>query len=104
MLEGPFKPNHAKAKALGFDGRRFEGYFYLDEKIITLSLVVSRYPRKGNFEAFVNNLLKQGFTVQVPTPLPQMRSFLIKHGFVTVTVVDPHVGNVELWVKRPSQQ
>ncbi len=96
---GPIDAGSDEANKIGFTSDLFEGYIYMNCNEVIISLVESIQPRRGNLSRFVSDLIKAGFTVKIPTPLPKMLQFVKKHGFKKTDVIDPTMGRVEVWTK-----
>lgn len=89
------------ANDFGFTSELFEGYLWIKDNMITISLILSRYPSQGNFKTLVNTILNSGYSVRVPTPSAQMRAILKRWDFKPLDVYEMAVSEwVEYWVKN----
>ncbi len=57
-----------------------EGYAVLEKDEIWLSLIISKFPGKGNFKRFLKEVEKK-FTVCVPSPSGLMAYICLKRGY-----------------------
>jgi hypothetical protein len=90
-----------RGKVFDFTSDKFElvSYLWRMDNSIVISFVASK--KKGNFRGLVENILKQGLSVKVPTPLPDMKRIVIKCGYTRTFEDDPGMGPVEVWVLEP---
>jgi|WetSurMetagenome_2_1015567.scaffolds.fasta_scaffold01420_30 hypothetical protein len=97
--DGLIEPN--KNAPFGFSLDFFYGYLWKEKNSIYLSLIISRYPGKGNFKKLVNSILLSGFTCKVPNPLFIMKYILEKWGFKkTYEYVEIAGEDVEVYTKK----
>jgi hypothetical protein len=87
---------------LGFTPDKFEGYLWLTDRAIYISLVVSLDERKGHVRGLIDRILASGYTVKVPVPSVRMESILRRKGF-TQTWEPGELGACEVWVKAPEE-
>ena len=78
MIEPGQAPEH-----WGFTKANFEedSYLWITGKKCTISFIVSKKKGHGNFSKLVQAIEKDGFRIEVPTPLGQMQAILMKWGF-----------------------
>lgn len=78
----PVLPGSRFGKSIGFTSELFDGYLWVNEDEIYVSLVTSLKPGEGNFRRLLETLLATGKTIKVPTPPDKMRSILKRYRFV----------------------
>jgi len=102
--DGLIQPDSELARRLGFTSDKFEGWLWKHDKYIYISSIISKKPGSGNFRSLVNNILKLGFGVKVPTPSTQMRAILERWGFRRTTEYAEEFNDyVEVWVKEAEE-
>jgi hypothetical protein len=97
MTDGIIELDSPVAVALGFTSDKFGGYLWKKGSTITISFISSLTPGRGDFSTLIKNMLSAGYRIVVPTPLAQMEQILKKWGFRPSLVLDPDMGNVEVW-------
>jgi len=82
MTNGMVELDSAFGKEIGFTSDKFSpaSYLWLDEGVITISMIESLHPGKGNFREMIDQIRKKGYAVEVPAPFPRMRKILEKLG------------------------
>ena len=82
LKQGMMSPGEAPAH-WGFTEANFAGdsYLWITGKRCTISFIESKKKGKGNFSKLVKAIEKDGFTVEVPTPLGLMQAILTRWGF-----------------------
>lgn len=69
-------------KEIGFTKDKFDGYLWSSEyNTITLSIVWSIYPGKGNFLTVLNNIKDRGYNILAYDTSKRMTKILEKFGF-----------------------
>ena len=74
-LDTPF------ARSIGFTSDKFSGWLWKVNDVICISMITSIEEGKGHFGKLCKDLLRNGFTVQIPTPLGRMESIVRKNGY-----------------------
>lgn len=71
------------AKSIGFTSDKFTewSYLYYHGDILWISLIATVKPRNGDFRAMMENIIKEGYTFRIPTPLGRMSKICIKQGW-----------------------
>jgi len=86
-------------KRLGFTSDKFDGYLWKIGNYIYISFIESKNKGKGNFSRFLQEIIKAGFGIKVPTPMGRMPLILAHKGFKPTTEFFPEVGeDVDVWV------
>ena len=98
-VEGIIKPGSRIGKSLGFTREKFDGWLWIMDNAIYLSMIFSLDPGKGNLSKLMNNILKEGFIVKVPTPLGRMLDIVQAKGFYPVPE-----GEYMVWIKQPKRK
>jgi hypothetical protein len=98
-MSGEIRIGHPLATELGFTSERFDGYLWLLDNDLYVSLVDAKTQGQGHFRAFVEAALAKGYTVKIPTPLGQMEYIVRRWGFQQ-TVEPSELGPCEVWVRR----
>lgn len=85
---------------LGFTSDKFQGYLYRINKIIYISFIISLNPNKGNLNKLFNEIENHGYQIRVPSPFPNMKSILIRKGFVKSYEYEEKLNEtIEVWSK-----
>jgi len=84
------------AKKWGFTSDKFDGYLWHTGKTIIISFIVSLKEGQGNFKHLVQNILADGFNIQIPTPSSRMRYLALKWGGKEKWIEDKTFGEVEV--------
>lgn len=90
------------ARSLGLTKERFKKGTYLFKKDneIYISFVYSLKEGQGHFRELIENCLKKGYIVKIPTPLGRMVDIVTKNGFKrTIEYHEKTDEDVEVWVK-----
>lgn len=91
-LDSPF------AQKLGFTSDKFGGYLWGKNGAITISLVESLEPGKGNFKRLLDNIEAQGYRIEIPSPSVRMTEIAKKRGLKQHFVYDEEMEHmVEVW-------
>ena len=90
------------ANSLGFTKDKFFGYLWQDDKdgTITISLIDSKDPGKGNLKKLFSTIEGKGYRIVVPNPMPQMEKILERWGYDKSTAYDKRFGTIDLWQKK----
>ena len=98
MQDGIIELDSEQAKAWGFTSDKFftGSYLWKDNNTIIVSFIWSKYQGKGNFKRLIENILKDNFTIQIPTPSDRMRFLAKKWGGKDKMERDPELGPVEV--------
>ena len=100
--DGIILPDSEFGRRIGFTSDKFYGYLWKRGDSIYISMIVSKKPMQGNFSRFIDNILRLGYKVKVPTPIGIMPLILAKKGFKKTHEYDEKFGGmVEVWVKEP---
>lgn len=85
--------------AWGFTADRFvEGsYLWKSHGTVTITLIGSVHQGRGYFKHLVQEIERDGYDLEVPTPLAEMRRILSKWGWKKGEANDPEMGLVEVW-------
>ena len=86
---------------LGFTSDKFDGWMWKNEDCIYISFIESKDEGKGNLSRLFDNIVEQGYTIKVPTPMGRMISILTKKGFKRTTEPADEFGEnetCEVWV------
>lgn len=89
---------------LGFTSDKFHKASYLWKvgRTISISAIMSLERGKGYFRGLVENLLQNGFTIHIPTPLPEMGRIVQKQGYRFLRIISEK-GTFEVWQMTPKQ-
>jgi hypothetical protein len=87
----------------GFHENLFDGWLWKIRDAIWISFIISYHPGKGNFNALIRNILAEGFTVKIPTPLGQMERIVRKNGY-TKNIENTDIGECEVWTLKPTAE
>ena len=95
LLDTPY------AKKIDFTSEKFRSCSWLWKvgDYIYLSMLWSKKENQGNVTNLIDNIIKSGYGVKVPTPFPKMVMICAKRGFKRTIEVDPVQGNCEVLVK-----
>lgn len=94
-------PDSEMGLLLGFTSENFSGYLWKEENYITCSILVSKFPGRGNVQQLFKRILELGYTVKVPTPSNRMQGILEHLNFKCTQTINPLVGSIEVWEKSP---
>lgn len=103
MNDGMIAPGEAPA-SWGFTAERFaaDSYLWKEGNRVMISFIEAKTKGKGHFSALVKAIEADGFKVDVPTPLGQMKSILNRWGWKPRKIEDAQTGEtVTVW-RRPS--
>lgn len=94
-----------RANELGFTPDLFFGYLWETDDKLTVSLIESLCPGKGNFGKLLRRLLATGKIVSVPIPFARMKAILEAKGFQQVyePAYDPngeYIEHVGCWQRQ----
>jgi len=93
---GMIKLDSSFAKKIGFTSDKFEGYLWRDEKVITISVIISLQEGQGHLRELIERIEEKGYHILVPTPMPAMMILLKRWGF-TSRFQDGMFGPVNIW-------
>jgi hypothetical protein len=88
-------------KELGFISERFDGWLWLDNERVLISMIVSREEGCGHLSALFKAIEGRGWRVAVPTPFPRMEAILKRKGFVP-HFEETELGPCEVWEREKS--
>lgn len=95
LLDEPF------AKKIGFTSDKFKhSWLWKVDNHIWLSMIWSKKERQGYTTNLIDNILKEGYGVKVPTPFPKMVSICAKRGFKHI-IEEGEDGQYDVLVKEP---
>ncbi|MBD2364463.1 hypothetical protein H6G36_25375 [Anabaena minutissima FACHB-250] len=95
-------PDSEFALKLGFTSDKFLGYLWQDNQRITVSAILSKVPRQGNFTKLVEAIESSGFVLEIPNPSPDMIRYLAKRNFSPFKQWDSQLEEVEVWRRSPA--
>lgn len=84
MKNGIIYPDSKSSKEIGFSSNLFEGYLWKENQLIIISLIVSKFPNRGNLKALFDCIRNKGFDIFVPTPSNRMRGICVAYGMKSV--------------------
>jgi hypothetical protein len=98
MIDGMLSPGEAPAP-WGFTPDRFskDSYLWKDGSRIIISFIEAKQKGKGHFSPLVKAVRADGFSVDVPTPLREMKAILKRWDWKPRYVEDVQMGPVEVW-------
>jgi len=91
------------ARDLGLTKERFRKGTYLFKKgnEIYISFIYSLQEGQGHFKELIENCIKKGYTVKIPTPMGRMVDIVKKNGYEKRLEFSEEMGeSVEVWVKE----
>lgn len=85
----------------GFSEDLFGGYLWEVDNVVWISLIISNKPGQGNTQRLFKRILKEGYTIKVPTPSTVMEIILRKMDFKETIewFGEPFNENGVVWVK-----
>jgi hypothetical protein len=89
------------AKLIGFTSDKFSDYSYLwnTGRSIYISIIGTTKKGNGDFRKLVQNILRYGYDVRIPTPLGKMLYLVQKNGYVKTKAWDENNEcYTEIWV------
>jgi len=101
LKDGIILPDSEFGKKIGFTSDKFRGYLWKRGDSIYVSMIISKKPCRGNFSRLIENILRLGYKVKVPTPIGIMPLILAKKGFKKTYEYYKELGMVEVWIKEP---
>lgn len=88
-------------KKLGFISTKFDGWLWLIENYVYISMITSLNSGNGNLSKLFDKILEMGYGIKVPTPLGNMILIVNKKGFKKTFEYDSEMGcDCEVWVKN----
>jgi hypothetical protein len=105
MEDGIIKLDTEFAQKIGFTSDKFDGYLWKNGNYITISFIISKKPKQGNFKRLLDAIESKGYGIEVPTPFARMRKILLDRGGFKVSVLpfdEEHGINdpCEVWIKE----
>jgi len=96
----------AYARRIGLLKDRFttQTFLWKREGEVYISFVETHSPGQGHFRELVENLLKMGYVVKIPTPLGRMEHLVQSNGYTKTIETTPHGDPCEVYVKTPGGQ
>lgn len=95
-LDTPF------AEKIGFTSDKFySSWLWRLEDYIWISMIHSKYEKKGNVKNLLDNIKKIGFKIKVPVPFERMKKIVKKAGFKqTYELIKTINGmeEIEVWI------
>jgi hypothetical protein len=93
-----------EAERFGFTPHRFNrpSYLWRDGTTIIVGFIESAHPRHGDFRRLVEEILRQGFRVAIPTPLGRMAGIVLRNGYQRVVETTEQGESCEVWFLEPS--
>ena len=88
IKDGMIAPATWEAHHLGFDLKKFSGYLWKEGNLITISLITSLQPNKGNVKELFDRIKSLGYEIFVPCPSNRMRSICAKRGMIPTLLTD----------------
>ena len=99
------------AELIGFTSAHFEGYLWRpetineDDKHITISMIVSKFPGQGNLWNMFKAIESMGYSIVVPTPSNRMEAICAEYGFQHKILHDPDMGRLEaMYYETPKKE
>lgn len=101
MKDGQILLDTPYAKKVGFTSDKFRSCSWLWKMgdYIYLSMLWSKKENQGYVTNLIDNIIKSGFGIKVPTPFPKMVMICAKRGFMRTTEVHPIEGEYEILIK-----
>jgi len=100
VKDGIIEPDSEFGRQIGFTSDKFEGWLLKKGDVIYISLIINKQPEKDNLSKLLDNILRLGYTIKVPTPLGVIELKECKKGFRLAKVWwDLAEEWVDVWVK-----
>jgi len=81
MREGIIELDSREGKELGFTSDKFNGYLWVKDDDIYVTVITSLHPNRGNFRKLLDTIERRGYNIKVPTPSNRMTKILRIRGF-----------------------
>lgn len=103
MNDGMIKIDSEDGKTLGFTSDKFHKHSWLWKvgTAMYVSFVASVRPKQGDFRRLVGDLLAQGYTVKIPTPLGRMSLIVRQADYRKTEEVTEQGDTCQVWVLTP---
>ena len=98
-VETQIQPDSDFGKSIGFTKDKFSGYLWHEGDRLLIDVIVSKYPRMGNFSRLIQAIEDRGLRVAVSNPLMSMQLILMAKGFIPHLEESFFGSKVEVWEK-----
>ena len=98
-FSGIITPGSVIGRRFGFTADLFDGWLWLEDDRVMISMIISRKPGQGHLSRLLDAIGSQGYRVGVPTPFAHMAAILERKGYVPHTEDAGEMGPVEVWEK-----
>lgn len=102
MATNIIHPDSELGKAISFTSDKFLGYLWLKDQQITISAILSKSPRQGNFTKLIETIELLGFEIEIPNTSPVMASYLAKRNFIPHKQWNSQLEEIEVWRRSPA--
>ncbi len=101
MNDGKILLDTLFAKKIGFTSDKFkDSWLWKVNNYIYLSMIWSKKERQGYTTNLIDNIIKEGYGVKVPTPFTKMVSICVSRGFRHI-VEEGEDGQCDVLIKEP---